>query len=137
MSVKPMGLVASIIAAVDLAAGRFVGFDGNLCGANAKALGVAEVDTAAGEAAPVQHSGIGLVVCGGSVSKGAALASDANGKAVTAAAVTVSVPSGETAVLSAAAQPTLGVAGGKLPQAVNGYALEDGEDGDRIQVRLS
>jgi len=64
----------------------FVGYDGDICGAGAKALGVNQVTVEAGEDMPVTYLGIMLVVAGGAVASGAEVESDASGKAVTLAA---------------------------------------------------
>ena len=69
-------------AAADLDKHRFVGFDGNLCGANAKALGVSETDTATGQQCPVIAVGMALVESAGAISAGDKVASDASGLAV-------------------------------------------------------
>ena len=75
---------ASITAkTADLVARRFVGFDGAKCGAGAKALGIAEVDTAVGRQAPVNFSGILLVEAAAAIAADADVDSDADGKAVT------------------------------------------------------
>lgn len=80
-----------------------------LAGAGDTALGATgELDTAEGCRCDVQLDGIAEVECGGSVSFGAKLASDANGKAVAA-------ESGEYL----------------------GIALEGGASGDIIRVKLS
>jgi len=128
----------SITAAAAVSKHLFAGFDGNVCGTGAKALGVFEADTAAGAQAPVVTHGIALVISGAAVSVGAAVTADAEGKAVTVAAVTVTVPSGSTPVTSDAAQPTLVVAGGALPVAVNGYAMDEASDaGEIIRIKLA
>lgn len=80
-----------------------------LAGAGDTALGVTgELDSAEGRRCDVQLDGIAEVECGGSVTFGAKLASDANGKAVVA-------ESG----------------------AYLGIALEGGASGDIIRVKLS
>ncbi len=80
-----------------------------LAGAGETALGATgELDTAEGRRCDVQLDGIAEVECGGSVTFGAKLASDANGKAVAA-------ESGEYL----------------------GIALEGGASGDIIRVKLS
>ena len=120
---KPI-LIDSIIAAVDLVKQRFVGFDGNLCAADAKALGVSDADTKLGQQCPVATHGILLVETGGAVNVGDDVASDATGRAVAATPFSVTVPAGATPVTSDAAQPDLVEAGGVLPQAINGTALD-------------
>jgi len=128
------GVIYSIRAAADLPKARFVGFDGNLCAANAKALGVTQYDFAAGEMAGVIVSGIALVEAGGAISAGQAVTSDAEGKAVAASAATVTVPSGTANAVAG----TYNVDGGVLPQAVNGYALDDAfAAGQVIRVLLT
>lgn len=80
-----------------------------LAGAGETALGATgELDTAEGCRCDVQLDGIAEVECGGSVTFGAKLASDANGKAVAA-------ESGEYL----------------------GIALEGGASGDIIRIKLS
>jgi hypothetical protein len=79
-------LIASILAAAALARLRFAGFDGNVAGAGAKALGVTEAATAQGEQAPVSTHGILLVTAGGVIAAGAEVEVGADGKAVTKAA---------------------------------------------------
>lgn len=54
------------------------------CTAGAQADGVLQDKPAAGQAANVAHSGITKIVYGGTVTAGADLASDSNGRAVTA-----------------------------------------------------
>jgi hypothetical protein len=128
---------SSIQAAADLVKHRFIGFDGNLCAANAKARGVSAADTKAGQMCPINIAGEVLVETGGAITAGAAIASDATGKAVAATAFSVTVPAGATAVTSTAAQPDLTEAGGYLPQAVNGYAVDAAAGaGEFIRVRL-
>lgn len=79
-------LTTSVVAAVDLTRRRFAGFDGNVCANGAKALGVVEADTAAGNAAPSNVLGVILVEAGAAISAGAEVQSDASGKAITKAA---------------------------------------------------
>ena len=124
-------------ASEDIPSRRFIGFEGALCGAGAKALGVSEFEWNNGDIASALRAGTALVELGDDVSvAGTALVSDANGKAIAATDLTVEVPSGATAVLSTAAQPTLQASGGALPQAVNAYAMESGSAGDIIKVSL-
>ena len=78
---KPL-LIDSIKTTVDLPKQRFVGFDGNICGAGAKALGVSDVEIEAGQYAPVGIIGIFLVEAGGTITVGQAITSDEEGKAV-------------------------------------------------------
>jgi hypothetical protein len=78
-------LITSIIAAADFTNSKniFIGFDGNICGNGAKALGVLNANTALNEQAPVTSSGIALVLSGAAVSLGDKLQSNASGKAIT------------------------------------------------------
>ena len=78
---KPL-LMETVKAAVDLDKQRFIGFDGNYCTANSKALGVCDVEIEAGQYAPVGLFGILLVQTGGVIAAGSKVASDANGYAV-------------------------------------------------------
>ena len=75
-------LVTSMVALADLAARRFVGLDGGVCAAGAKAIGVVEADTESGNVAPANVLGIILVEAGAAVSAGADVQSDAAGKAI-------------------------------------------------------
>lgn len=141
MKTQQIALTTSITAGADIPKSRFIGFDGGLCAANTKALGVSEVDTKQGQQLPVIVYGIAMVETGGAVSAGSAVTSDSSGRAVAASnvTVTVTVPAGETSVTSNAAQPDLqeSISGGVLPQAINGYALDSATAaGKFIRVRL-
>ncbi|MDQ7799558.1 MAG: DUF2190 family protein [Candidatus Edwardsbacteria bacterium] len=155
-------LITSIVAAAALTKGYFIGFDGNVCGAGAKALGVCNADSDSGEMAPVLAKGIALVVSAAAIAVGAALVSDASGQATTATtfaaaapAITVddtklTVDSGATGVTSSAANGAIisaaeglltpaapALTGSVLPQAINGYALDAATAaGDLIRVLL-
>ncbi len=64
---------------------RFIGYNGQHCAANGAAIGVSYFDAAIGD--PITCYGAGNIVpleAGASFSAGAMLASDANGKGVTA-----------------------------------------------------
>lgn len=127
----------SVKALVTIAAGLFVGLDGGICAAGKKALGVSEVAADQYEQISPIQSGVVLVTSGAAVTAGDAVVSDAAGKAVPATAVTVTIPADSTPVTSDAAQPTLVVAGGLLPQAINGYAIDTAsEEGETIRVKL-
>ena len=76
-------LITSIKAPSVITKNLFVGFDGNLCSANAKSLGVSNADTDEAEQLPVTSNGIALVYTGNSITVGDKVASDSNGKAVT------------------------------------------------------
>ena len=78
---KPL-LTESIKVTVNVEKQRFIGFDGNYCSANAKALGVSDVEIEAGQFAPVALNGILLVKTAGAITKGSKVASDASGFAV-------------------------------------------------------
>jgi hypothetical protein len=101
---KPI-LTDSIKAAVNIDKQRFIGFDGNYCTANIKALGVSDVEIESGQFAPVAINGILLVKTAGTISKGSRVASDANGFAV-------AYTTGE----------------------VNGYSLDDAISGEIIRI---
>ncbi|MDH4869817.1 DUF2190 family protein [Pseudomonas sp. BN515] len=79
-------LVASILALGALTRQRFIGLDGNTCAAGAKAFGVAEYDSDAGNMAPGNVLGVILVEAGNAIAAGAEVQSDASGKAITKAA---------------------------------------------------
>ena len=78
-------LITSIKAAADFSNSKniFIGFDGNVCGNGAKALGVLNADTDQNEQGPLTSIGIALVKSGAAVSVGAKLQSNASGKAIT------------------------------------------------------
>lgn len=85
MKTQQILLTTSILAIADLSRMRFVGFDGGVCAAGAKALGVCEATTSAREQAPVNMNGVLLVKAGGPISAEAEVESDADGCAVTKA----------------------------------------------------
>ena len=60
-------LITSVKSAANITKNLFVGFDGNLCAANAKALGVANADTDINEQLPVMSSGAILSAGGRSI----------------------------------------------------------------------
>lgn len=108
MTHQPLQVIG-ITALADISAKRFVGFDGDLCALNTKALGVSELERATGRQASVITYGIALVEAGGAVAVGGAVTSDANGKAV-----------------DADVNP------------VNGYALDAAAaDGDTIRIKVA
>lgn len=93
---------------------RFIGFEGALCVAAAKSLGVSELDVTVASGTgylPVVAAGIGLVELGASVAVGAAL--EASGTAGDA-----------------------GMAITKSSGVINGYAMDAGDAGDIIRVKL-
>lgn len=104
---KPL-LIHTIEAQVDLKEKIFVDFNGNLCPANKKALGVVDVATEKGQLAPVGVLGIFLVMAGGTISVGSPITSDENGRAIVAQNLT--------------------------PEVINGYALDSAEAGEEIRV---
>lgn len=86
MKAQQVILVSSILAASALTRQRFVGFDGNPCADGAVALGAAEVDTDAGNMAPINVTGILLVEAGAAVAVGVEVQSDASGRVIPKAA---------------------------------------------------
>lgn len=123
--------------AANVVKNRFIGFDGNYCAADAKAYGVSKMDVDSGQNAPVIVIGVAIVEAAGIINAGDSVVSDATGKALAATDVSVSVPSGATPVTSTGAQPALTVAGGALPQPINGFALDASTGaGDLIRVKL-
>lgn len=61
----------------------FIGYDGDICGAGAKALGVNQASVDIGEAMPVTYLGVMPVVAAGAIAVGAEVESDASGHALT------------------------------------------------------
>lgn len=102
---KPL-LIESVKANADLIEHRFSGFNGKLCKAGAKALGVVDVTTEKDQFAPVALFGILLVEAGGTIALGEPVASDENGRAVKA----------------------------ETTAAINGYALDSGVAGQKIRI---
>ncbi|MDR1311108.1 MAG: DUF2190 family protein [Burkholderiaceae bacterium] len=82
MKTQQVILRTSILAAVELGVFCFVGFDGALCAAGAKALGVSDTTASAGEQATVNTHGIMLVEAGGAIAIGAEVETGAGGRAV-------------------------------------------------------
>lgn len=80
------GTTASVVAAVALTKRRFVGFDGALAAAGAKAFGVVDVSTDAGQQAPVQLNGVLLVEAGAAIAAKAEIEIDSSGRAITKSA---------------------------------------------------
>jgi len=78
---KPL-LIDSIKAQADLPKQRFVGFDGNLCAAGAKAFGICDVETEKDQFAPIAVNGILLVESGSAIAQGAKVTSDNQGRAI-------------------------------------------------------
>lgn len=154
MKTEQIILMSSIKLTEDLTKNLFVGFVGALCTADTKALGILNADTIAGEIAPIAVAGIALVYSGAAISVGANVKSNSDGKAITAtnlevdsdiSSVTGSVPTNTTAVLSDAAQPTItlagsvanAVSGSVLPEAINGFALDEATGADElIRIKL-
>lgn len=107
------------------------------CGAGQKAIGLVDLDWDNGNICSVLNYGIGLLEVGsGGVTEGAEIVSDANGKAVIATALSATLPTGATDVLSSAAQPSATIAGGALPQKVCGTALDTVSEGGLTRVLL-
>ena len=75
-------LTTSIFAVEDLPEQVFVGFDGKVCKAGKKALGVVNADTAADNMAPADVLGVILVAAGAAIAAGSDVESDANGRAI-------------------------------------------------------
>lgn len=125
MKTIPNGPVMTIAAGEDIVANRLIGFDGKYCSANAKALGVSEIDADNGKDLAVRFKGIALVTAGAAISVGAAVKAATGGKAVEADDVTTeitvtptvsvditasgTIPEGSTNVTSTSAQPTVSI----------------------------
>lgn len=86
MKTQQVILTTTVLAAAALSRFRFAGFDGNVCAAGSKALGVVEAGADAGEQAPVNTHGILLVEAGAAIAAGAEVESNAAGQAITKAA---------------------------------------------------
>lgn len=137
--VPPPLQTLTLTAGAAISAHRFVGFNSQVCGANAKAIGVApDYDVASGEVFGCITEGIVIVQASDAISAGAAVASTSTGKAVTATALSATVPGSGTDVTSSSAQPAMTIAGSVTPQKINGYAIDAaGADGDYIRVQLA
>lgn len=126
----------------DVADKIMVGIDGLLCGVSEKCVGITDgaVDFSDDPIGEVIVSGDTYLTIGGSVTKGDAIISDAAGKGVSAAAVTVAstVGSGSTTASAVdATRPTVtSVVSGSIVPVINAYALESGTTGQVIKVRL-
>lgn len=73
----------TILAAAAIAKQLFVGLTGNICAADAKPLGVSEIDVASGEQMSVITSGVALVLSGAALNAGDKLEVNGAGKAIT------------------------------------------------------
>lgn len=113
---------------------RFVGYDGAHCGAGKKAAGASRYgadDTKLGNMVVI---GTAVVEAGGAFSAGDPLTSDASGKAVLAADLSVELAAGSDSTDVDGAHT---FAGGVLPVAINGYAKQDSSgDGVKVEIKL-
>jgi hypothetical protein len=145
-SEHPLGK-SSIIASGAVSRNRFIGFDGALCAANARALGVSDYAVADGGDLAYKFGGIVLVESGGALSAGNAVVAGGTGAdagravAATTFSVTSSVDADSTPVTSTAANGeiiTNTLAGAVLPQVINGYVLDDASGaGELVRVLLA
>jgi len=114
--------------------------DGRKCAAGDDGpFGVAIADIANGEdmKGKVLIKGIVKVVASGAIAQFKFVAPDANGRIKAAVPLSVTVPSGATAVTSTAAQPDLVEAGSYCPDGLVGTALEAASaNGDIITIIL-
>ena len=149
-SIQHVTPALSIEATGAITAKRFVGYDGDLCGAGKKALGVAYFDAASGEQITVYGKGniVELTAGSGGLAVGDRVASDSAGKGVKAAdfaaaapAITVddtklTIDSGVTPMTSSAANGAVisaasglltpaapALSGGVLPVELNGLCI--------------
>lgn len=78
-------LITSIVAGSDLSAKQnlFISFNGTVCSAGDKPLGVLNANTNLDEMAPVTCVGIALIYSGAAISVGDKLECDSAGKAIT------------------------------------------------------
>jgi hypothetical protein len=100
-----------------------VGFDGaQIAAAGGKPLGSALTPAASGQDVTVTSCGTAICEAGAAIALGAAVAMDAQGRVVTAAALAVAA--GATAMTSAAANGANAITGGEPPQFVVGDARQ-------------
>lgn len=78
------GTIASIIATADVLAKRFIRSNGVHAAANQRAIGVSGDEASTGDPIPVVLDGTALVETGGAVAENDLVASDANGRAISA-----------------------------------------------------
>jgi len=71
----------TVTAAEQIPAARFVDYNGNLCSADERALGVSEISFDAGDTASVICLGVAIVETTGAITKGSDVTADSNGKA--------------------------------------------------------
>lgn len=76
-------LTATIVALAALGKFQFVGFDGGVCAAGAKPLGVSNDDYKQGESAGIDTIGIAIVCAGAAIDVGSAVEVDSDGQAIT------------------------------------------------------
>jgi len=125
-----------IVATGAIARGRLVTIaGGQVASAGVKALGVAK-NAASGAGKDVNVAVIGTAVAeaGGSVTVGASLVADSQGRVVPASALAIAA--GSTDVTSSAANGSAILTGGDLPQFVVADALEAGGEGAFIEILL-
>jgi hypothetical protein len=119
---------------------QFVGYDNKITdGAGEAVLGIAHYNNAnyaSGETVTVVTHGIYDVICGGNVAAGEPVTTDTAGKAVKAALLTATVPTGATPVTSTSATPAMTVAGGQVPSTIVGWCVIGGSSGDLISIKL-
>lgn len=150
-------LALTLVASGAVTAHRAVGHDGaQATVANQKVIGIADTDAADTKQFAVTVKGTAIVETGAAIVKGVALAVDASGRVVTAAALAVADPAmtadgvidaGATPVTSSAANGDVltltvtaaqgAITGGYLPQYILGDALEAASGaGEFIEVLL-
>ncbi|KGF30490.1 DUF2190 family protein [Oligella urethralis] len=99
-------LTTTVTAQTDIPANKLVGFDGKICGAGKKALGVSNFDTAAKLPVGVAVFGLLRVIAGAAIEAGVEVGSDAQGRVVP---------------LTAEAKS-------------NGYALDAAAEGEEVRI---
>lgn len=129
----------TIIATEALTRRRAVGYDGKKAGVGAKAAGVAVYDADNGRECTLDKKGKTIMEAGAAVTVGAALTTDANGKAIPATTLAATVDSGATPVTSSAANGAIVTLAGSIPpQHIIGWAVSAASaDGDFIEVDLA
>ena len=128
---QPLGTL-SVLAAASLGKNLFVGFDGNIASANAKAAGVSDAKTDSGEMCPVVYSGIALIISGGTIPQGRAIVVGSGGKAALAGDLSLTIPGGGTAVYSYTAQPSITPIGCVPVQQIMGWAIDASSGADQL-----
>lgn len=131
------GQNVTLKATAALTKNRFIGFDGAMCVANAKAIGAVERAYDNAEDAKILISGVVLIEAGGTIAVGDPVTAGGTGADLGRAVATTLIDLAGTGTPVTAGAADAVFSGGHLPQHINGYALTAGEEGDTIQVLLA